>query len=214
MEEINKLYNLRRDFDQGVLKEEDMHADPLIAFNEWLNHAIEHIEVDATAMVLSTVVKDQVSSRVVLLKDTNKKGLVFFSNYGSRKGKELEVNKKAALLFFWKEFDRQVRIEGTVKKTSAAESDRYFYRRPYESRIAASVSNQSELIENRLVLDAQFSQMKTEMKEEQVVRPDDWGGYVLVPNYFEFWQGRSNRLHDRICYKKSKKSWNKYRLAP
>lgn len=214
MEEINKLYNLRREFAQGRLKEEEMNDDPMVTFNEWLNHAIEHIEVDATAVILSTVIKDQVSSRVVLLKDTNKKGLVFFSNYGSRKGKELEANKKAAILFYWKEFDRQVRIEGIVKKTSETESDRYFYRRPLESRISASVSNQSEVVENRLVFDALFNQMKNELKESQVVRPNDWGGYILIPKYFEFWQGRTNRLHDRICYKKSKNSWTKFRLAP
>lgn len=214
MKEINKLYNLRREFDQSQMNEKEMSADPMQTFEDWLNYAIENVEVDATAMVLSTVMNDQVSSRVLLLKDTSKKGLVFFSNYNSRKGQELEENKKAAMLFFWKELDRQVRIEGIVRKTSKAESNRYFNRRPPESRLAAVVSNQSEVVENRLAFDALFNERKNEIKKENIARPEHWGGYILQPTYFEFWLGRTNRLHDRICYKKNTTGWEKLRLAP
>jgi pyridoxamine 5'-phosphate oxidase len=214
MEEINKLYNLRREFDQGEMNEEKLHKNPMQAFDEWLNYAIEHIEVDATAMVLSTVLDDQVSSRVLLLKETNRHGLVFFSNYNSRKGLELKENNKAAILFFWKELDRQVRIEGIVKRTSAKESDNYFNRRPLESRLSAAVSNQSKIIADRKILDESFKDLRLKTKDQELERPEHWGGYVLIPDYFEFWQGRKNRLHDRICYKKNQKSWVKFRLAP
>ncbi len=214
MEEINRLYNLRREFDQGQLNEENLHENPMQTFDEWLDYAIEHIEVDATAMVLSTVLNNQVSSRVVLLKETNKGGLVFFSNYNSRKGVELQENNKAALLFFWKELDRQVRIEGVVKKTTAKESDDYFNRRPLESRLSAVVSNQSQVIKNRKVLDESFKELRHKVKDEDLKRPEHWGGYILIPEYFEFWQGRKNRLHDRFCYKKNQKSWDRFRLEP
>ena len=214
MEEINRLYNLRREFDQGQLNEENLHKNPMQTFDEWLNDAIEHIEVDATAMVLSTALNNEVSSRVVLLKETNKRGLVFFSNYNSKKGVDLKENNKAAILFFWKELDRQVRIEGIVKRTSAKESDNYFNRRPLESRLSAAVSNQSEIIKDRKILDESFKELRDKTKDQELKRPEHWGGYVLIPDYFEFWQGRKNRLHDRICYKKNQKSWDKFRLEP
>ena len=166
-------------------------------------------------MILATADnKARPSVRVVLLKGISNKGITFFTNYKSRKGKELLQNSSAALLFYWRELERQVRIEGKIKKISRAESQKYFDSRPVESRIAAWASEQSKKIPDRKYLENKFDEFEQRFFDKKIPLPPDWGGFRLVPDYFEFWQGRENRLHDRICYKKSKRSWKIFRLAP
>ena len=170
---------------------------------------------EVNAMTLATAsTNGKPSARIVLLKDYNEQGFVFFSNYESHKGKELAVNANAALVFFWKEIERQIRIEGTAEKISAAESDAYFLSRPEGSRIGAWASPQSTVIESRSLLEKNVNHFKQEFKNS-IPRPPHWGGYRVMPDLIEFWQGRSNRLHDRIQYTKtSGGSWKVDRLAP
>jgi pyridoxamine 5'-phosphate oxidase len=148
------------------------------------------------------------------MKGIDKRGLLFFTNYDSRKGKELLHNARASLLFFWAQLERQVRIEGKVKKISRSESQKYFDSRPIESRIAAWASNQSKKISGREYIEERYFEFREKFSGKKIPVPNNWGGYILVPDYFEFWQGRENRLHDRISYKKTKGIWKIFRLAP
>ena len=215
MEEKNGLYGIRREYDRVFLDEQSMNENPVLEFQKWLKEAIQLIKEDAIAMVLSTVSKDgNPSSRIVLLKQASESGFTFFTNYESRKGLELKENSNAALLFYWKELDRQVRIEGTVSKTSEQISEEYFNSRPVDSRISAITSRQSRSVENRAKLEELFYRLKHDEQRKKLKRPPHWGGYVLRPDMIEFWQGRPNRLHDRIVYQKNENIWERIRLAP
>lgn len=215
MQSRMSINNLRREYKLNKLSEETVNKNPFAQFEEWFKEVLKVGLIEPNAMILATVDKKaKPSVRVVLLKGLSKKGFTFFTNYKSRKGKNLTENYTASLLFFWAELERQVRIEGKIKKISKAESQKYFNTRPIESRLAAWASEQSEIIPGRDYLEARFQIFKRQFKGKQIPLPPDWGGFRLVPEYFEFWQGRENRLHDRICYLKNKKHWKIVRLAP
>ena len=215
MQERKSIKNLRREYKLNKLSEKTVKQDPLNQFEKWFKEVLKVGLIEPNAMILATVDKKaKPSVRVVLLKGLSKKGFTFFTNYKSRKGKNLTENSAASLLFFWAELERQVRIEGKIIKISKVESQKYFNTRPIESRLAAWASEQSEIIPGREYLEARFQIFKRQFKGKKIPVPPDWGGYILVPEYFEFWQGRESRLHDRICYKKVKRNWNIFRLAP
>jgi pyridoxamine 5'-phosphate oxidase len=211
---VNSFANIRKDYLKNTLDEKQIHKDPLVQFHQWLSDAINSGIEEPTAMVLSTVSeKGFPSSRMVLLKDADEKGFVFFTNYSSRKGKHLFHNPNAALLFFWKEMERQVRIEGSINKIAEVDSDAYFNSRPEESQINAIISPQSDKITDRNYLEQSVTDFIKSKKE--IKRPEHWGGYILKPKYYEFWQGRQGRLHDRITFCKSRShDWKINRLAP
>lgn len=215
MKNSKSINNLRREYKLNKLSEETVQKNPFNQFEIWFDEVMKVGLIEPNAMILATAdYKARPSVRVVLLKGLNKNGFTFFSNYTSRKGKNLTENSSASLLFFWVELERQVRIEGIIKKISRAESKKYFNTRPLKSRLAAWTSEQSEMIPSREYLDAKFQIFKREFKGRQIPLPPDWGGFRLVPDYFEFWQGRENRLHDRICYRKIKTGWKIFRISP
>jgi pyridoxamine 5'-phosphate oxidase len=200
-----------------ILIEKDINPDPLLQFKEWLEEAINKKLNFPDAMHLSTADKfGRPSGRIVLYKGFDVRGFSFFTNYESRKGMQLTENNQAAITFFWSELYRQVRIEGKVFRLSAAESDSYFDSRPAESRVSAIASRQSGIVESREILEAEVKEIEQKIKGQKLRRPAGWGGYYLSPDYFEFWQGREHRLHDRISYTKIKKgnSWKIERLYP
>ena len=209
------IAGIRREYSLHSLNESDVAANPIEQFNEWWKNAIESEILEVNAMTLATSDKDgKPSARIVLLKGFDEHGFVFFTNYQSNKAKALEENPKAALIFFWKEIERQIRIEGIVEKVSEEESDAYFFSRPEGSRIGAWASPQSKVISNRKILEDNVQKYTAEFKNS-IPRPPHWGGYRVMPDLIEFWQGRSNRLHDRIQYTKTGKgSWKVERLAP
>ncbi len=211
----SEIAALRKDYRLQTLNEEDVAANAIEQFSRWWNEAVKSDIDEVNAMTLATVDEDEMpSARIVLLKGFDERGFVFFTNYNSAKGKAIAHNPKAALVFFWKELERQIRIQGDVEKVSDAESDEYFNSRPVGSRIGAWASPQSEVISNRHVLEDNVAKLTTEMKEG-VPRPYYWGGYRIKPASIEFWQGRSNRLHDRIKYSlEGDGSWKRVRLAP
>jgi pyridoxamine 5'-phosphate oxidase len=203
----------RRDYLGTPLLEDGAGEDPLALFMAWFQ-AAEPVEADATAMVLATAGRDgQPSARLVLLKELDARGLTFFSNYESRKGEELAANDRASLLFYWRSLDRQVRVEGRVARITAAESDAYFESRPLESRWSAYASPQSSPIAGRVELEERVDEVRRQFGDA-VPRPASWGGYRLTPHAYEFWQGRPNRLHDRLRYERRDGGWNRIRLAP
>lgn len=210
------ISSLRNNYILHSLDEEDTGDDPLLFFSKWMAEAIKAEAVEPTAMVLSTVKDhDRVSSRIVLLKGLEKGEFRFFTNYLSNKGKQIETNPSGSLLFFWKELERQVRIEGFIHKLTPEESTVYFDSRPWESRVGAIISPQSMVIENRAFLENLYIEKGEEyVKSGKVSRPDHWGGYALKPDLIEFWQGRTSRLHDRIQFRISDNRWIKERLAP
>ncbi len=211
----NAVADIRKDYRLKTLNETEVATHPLTQFNTWWQEAI-HSDIDeVNAMTLATVNKEgHPSARIVLLKSFDKNGFLFFTNYDSDKGKQLADNSHAALVFFWKELERQVRIEGIVTKTSAADSDAYFHSRPLGSQIGAWASDQSRVIPGRAVLDENVEKY-TKQFGNTVQRPPHWGGYCVKPVRVEFWQGRSNRLHDRIVYTaQPDNSWKIERLAP
>lgn len=209
------LRNLRYDYTKGELDESDVSPDPIEQFAVWLEAALAAGLTEPYGMTLSTVGENgRPSSRVVLLRGFSAEGLIFYTNYRSRKGRELEAHPYAALNFWWPPLERQVRIEGRVEKVSAEESDAYFASRPYESQAASASSPQSEPIPSREVL-LQWIEQTKQRYPTQVPRPPHWGGYRLVPDYFEFWQGRKSRIHDRLAYTPEPDgSWKITRLAP
>lgn len=212
--QMNKnIQNLRVNYTKFKLLEKNLPDNPLILFSKWFNQLLKSNITEPNAMVLSTSLKDKPSSRVVLLKYFDEQGFTFFTNYDSRKGKELRANNKAALLFYWMDFERQVRIEGEIIKVSDEISDEYFNSRPLASRYSALASNQSKIIPDKKILIRKIKQLE-KLYGDKPPRPKNWGGLKLIPNYFEFWQGRPNRLHDRICYKKVKNIWKVFRLSP
>ena len=197
------------------LNEISINKNPFIQFTKWYESILNSNLNEPTAMMLSTAdVNGNSSARIVLLKEFDDSGFVFYTNYESRKGKDLNKNPKAALNFFWDEPARQIRIEGAVEKISRETSKKYFSSRPRESQIGAWVSAQSSEVPNRDFLENKYVELEEKFGSEEIPLPDFWGGYRVTPNYFEFWQGRENRLHDRICYKKENDEWKIFRLAP
>jgi pyridoxamine 5'-phosphate oxidase len=208
------LANIRNDYQLNILSEKDVLKNPIEQTNKWLEEALHHKITEPTAMNLSTVsANGRPSSRIVLLKEIASDGFVFFTNYDSKKGHELANNPYAAITLFWKELERQIRIEGKIQKITAAESDHYFYSRPLGSRIGAIVSPQSQVIADRAELETQ-AKILEDYSEDLLRRPENWGGYKLLPDYIEFWQGRSNRLHDRLAFCLENNNWSLKRLAP
>jgi pyridoxamine 5'-phosphate oxidase len=213
---LANIADLREDYRLKSLDFTDVHPHPFPQFETWFQEARDAQILEPNAMVLATVADGKPSARVVLLKGLTTEGFVFFTNYTSRKGMELADNPHAALCFNWLDLQRQVRIEGVIEKISEADSDAYFNSRPFGSRIGAWASPQSQIIPNRSILEENLVEYtKKYQNTEGVPRPSHWGGYVLLPTLIEFWQGRSSRLHDRICYtKKENEGWEMVRLAP
>ncbi len=210
-----ELHSIRKQYARGVLDERHVHPDPFTQMEFWVSEAIRSDCEEPTAMVLSTVGAGmRPSSRVVLMKGLDQEGITFFTNYESRKGQQLQENPQASLLFFWPELERQIRIEGTVMKVAAEESDAYFESRPEASRISAVISPQSAEIPNRERLEERRRTADGGPRSAVISRPSYWGGYRLQPDYFEFWQGRENRLHDRIAFRQEAHGWKIFRLAP
>ncbi|RCS56475.1 pyridoxamine 5'-phosphate oxidase [Parvibium lacunae] len=209
------LTHLRQDYRQAALNEEDVAADPLQQFDHWFSQALKSNLPEPYAMTLATANQQgQPSARIVLLRGYDEQGLLFFTNYQSRKGHELAQNAHAALLFYWAELERQVRIEGQVRFASTEESDRYYASRPVGNRLGAWASPQSQAIPSRQFLEEREAQFRAQYGDEPP-RPKHWGGYRLQPTQFEFWQGRPSRLHDRINYSLSQRGqWLIERLAP
>lgn len=209
------LARLRRNYTGRGLAESDAPDDPMALFSTWLYEAVDAELVEPNAMILATCGPDgRPSARTVLLKNFDAQGLVFFSNYASRKGRELDSNPQASLLFLWKELERQIRVDGTVRKLSATDSDLYFESRPYEARIGALASPQSAPIPSRAVIEEAFARLMAEHQGKPIARPAHWGGYRLKPDSIEFWQGRPNRLHDRLLFSRAGAGWTRQRLAP
>jgi pyridoxamine 5'-phosphate oxidase len=209
------IANIRTDYSLKALSEADVKADAIDQFTQWWNEALKSDIDEVNAMTLATSDKTgQPSARIVLLKDYTSKGFVFFTNYESLKGNQLAENPAACLLFFWKELQRQVRIDGIVEKVAADESDAYFNSRPEGSRIGAWTSPQSKVIDDRNYLENRYLEFTEKFKEGKIDRPPHWGGYIVKPTRIEFWQGRASRLHDRILYTKINSNWKIERLAP
>ena len=208
------LKRLRHKYIRKGLNEKDISKNPFEQFSLWFKEAFELKLLSADAMTLATASPGgKPSARIVLLKSFDENGFVFYTNYNSRKAEELERNPNAALLFFWEELRRQIRIEGKAEKISHEESEKYFRTRPYESRLSAWASGQSSVIPGRETLEKKFQEYKKQFGED-VPLPEFWGGYRLIPDSVEFWQGRENRLHDRIRFTKTGKEWKIERLAP
>ncbi|MGB0882918.1 MAG: pyridoxamine 5'-phosphate oxidase [Vicingaceae bacterium] len=212
---VNYLNEIRRDFSGRPLTEALVDKNPIEQYGVWFEEAVNAQLLDPYAMSLTTVSDEgQPSTRIVYMRGIENEGFVFYTNYNSTKGKDLEVNNKVALNFFWGELERQVRVEGLVEKVSADVSDAYFNKRPRESQIGAWASSQSEEIENRKQLEEQVAFYTEKFKGVDVPRPSHWGGYVVKPVKVEFWQGRPSRLHDRIIYTKKGNSWSLSRVSP
>lgn len=209
------LADLRLNYEKGALDEATLPEDPLQLLKLWLDDAIAAGVVEPNAMTLATVSADgQPSARTVLLKGFDGRGFSFFTNYNSRKGRELSANPKAALTIYWKERERQVCVRGTVSLLSRGESDDYFQGRPYGSQIGAWVSEQSERIPGRAWLEDRERQLLAKYPEGNVPLPPNWGGYLLSPHEMEFWQGRPSRLHDRFLFERDGDRWTRCRLSP
>ena len=212
---MNSIADIRKDYKLRSFLEEEAASNPFVQFTEWWNDAMASNIDEVNAMTLATVNTDgKPSARIVLLKGMSEEGYEFYTNYESDKAKEIANNNNVAIVFFWKELERQIRIEGTAKKTTENISDAYFNSRPVESRIGAWSSPQSKIIPSREILEQNVIVNKIKFEGNEITRPIFWGGYLVEPVLFEFWQGRSNRLHDRIEYVKNEKEWIKRRLAP
>lgn len=210
-----KLAAMREDYQKGGLSEADVGGDPIAQFKHWLDAAIEGGVYEPNAMTLATVDKDgKPSARIVLLKGLDERGLAFYTNKESRKGEHLAANSNAALTFWWGPLERQVRFEGTITDVEAAEADAYYASRPPGSRIGAWASPQSRVVPSRDVLDQAEQDFSEKFANDEPPRPPHWGGYRLVPDRVEFWQGRRSRLHDRLCYRLVGGEWRIERLAP
>lgn len=215
MNHFRNLTDIRRDYGELSLSEDSVLQDPIAQFKLWFEQVLKQETNDPTAMVLSTV--DQLGhpdSRVVLLKGLAQGHFIFYTNYQSTKAKQLEDNPYAALNFYWPQMARQVRVRGCIKKTSEEESDAYFYTRPHKSKLSAIISPQSQEIANREILEKALNDLIEKHGQDPVLRPIHWGGYLLFPDEIEFWQGRDNRLHDRIHYQRQEELWLRCRLAP
>lgn len=211
-----EIQNIRNEYHAASLSEKDSDNDPIKQFDKWFNEALESQQHEPTAMTLATATNDgRPSARIVLMKGFNNEGFSFYTNYLSRKGKEIAKNPLGALTFFWGSLERQVRIEGTIEKLSKEESEKYFHSRPKGSQVGAVASPQSQEIDDRTELETKWQELDAQYANKEIPKPAYWGGYILKPRMIEFWQGRPSRLHDRILYKKvDNKNWKKVRLAP
>ena len=211
----DNIYNQRIDYSKNdFLDENRLPNNPFELFTGWYEVALKKVHPDPNAMILSTLCVDKPRSRVVLLKNLDEKGFIYFTNYNSAKVQETNTNENASLTFFWRNLERQIRVEGKVEKVTKKESDDYFMSRPEGSRIGAWASPQSKEITSRKEIEDAVDAIKNKFDGKEVTRPQNWGGLRLVPTYFEFWQGASNRLHDRIVYEFVNGMWKKKRLAP
>lgn len=211
----NQIAALRKEYSSSSLSENDILPDPVLQFEKWFREAIDAKVTHPDAMTLATATPQGIpDARTVLLKGIKAGAFIFYTNYQSAKGQQLSANAAATLLFFWGDLERQVRIKGSVVKLSDADSDAYFSTRPLGAQLAASISPQSQVVPNRDWLEQQVESKRHELSGKAVARPMHWGGYLLTPHEFEFWQGREDRLHDRLRYKKSNGSWIIERLAP
>ncbi len=209
------INSLRKEYKRGELKDDSVHPDPVIQFRKWFDQAVHADIDDVNAVTLATASKDgKPSARIVLLKAFTNEGFTFFTSYEGRKSQELLENPYASLVIFWKELERQVRVEGRVEKVSTKESDKYFDSRSVESRISAIVSPQSQEIPSRRYIEELWINKLKELNEKKIPRPKNWGGYSTIPEKIEFWQGRPNRLNDRILYTLVDDEWKISRLAP
>lgn len=210
-----QLEEIRREYKQAELNENTIAKSPFEQFRKWMNEAMSADIRDATAMSLVSISTDGFpQTRIVLLKDYGPAGFTFFTNYNSEKGKNIAANRKVSLHFFWSDLERQIRISGLASKTNKDISNKYFYSRPLESQVAAVISEQSSVISSRKLLDTSFDKLLAELNGANPNCPENWGGYIVEPLKFEFWQGRESRLHDRIVYEKEKQIWITKRLAP
>ena len=216
MDDLKKhIQVLREDFMKGTLSESEIDRQPALQFRHWLKQAVDGQLIEVQAMNLATVSPEgKPSARMVYLREFEHDQYWFYTNYGSKKGQQLDENPHAALTFFWPELERQIRIEGTIEKADAAKSDAYYNARPYESKIGAWASHQSHVLRSRDELDQKVSELKAAYGPENIARPSFWGGFVLKANYYEFWQGRKSRLHDRICYTLDNMDLHISRIAP
>jgi len=216
MEDLRLYINkLRHDFSKSSLTEKEVNPDAILQFEKWFKEAVDAKVNEPNAMTVSTAdEKGKPSARILLLRNFGKNGFVFYTNYNSRKGEEISKNPQCALLFFWPELERQIRIEGVLEKQNSSDSDIYFNTRPRGSKLGAWSSPQSKVVSNREELDKAYEMMSNKFPNEEVPRPEFWGGYILKPDTIEFWQGRPSRMHDRILYTNNGKSWKIERLAP
>lgn len=210
------IQNLRQEYRSATLSEKEVAPDPISQFSKWFSEALASSLTEPNAMTLATATADgKPSARIMLLKGFEEKGFVFYTNYLSRKGQEITKNPVAALVFFWQELERQVRIEGILEKIDEKESEKYFHSRPRGSQIGAHASPQSREISGREVLQKNLQQLEEKYKEGvEIPKPPHWGGYIVKPTFVEFWQGGQGRLHDRIAYRLENNNWNIIRLAP
>ncbi len=215
MIENTEIQDIRTNYKQKSLDVKDVSICPFDQFDRWFNEMMKVELIEPTAFILATADKNaKPSSRALLMKGYDGAGFFFYSNYESRKGRELAENKQASMLFFWPELERQIRIEGKVKKISEDESFSYFKTRPFKSKVGAWASNQSTVINGRMTIIKKFFQYLIKFHSKNIPLPPYWGGYKLIPESFEFWQGRENRLHDRVSYRLEKENWIIERLSP
>lgn len=212
---MKKLSDIREHYNKGYLLRSELLDDPYLQFDLWMKQAIDSECLHPTAVNLATVDADlRPSTRIVLLKEVSDEGFVYFTNYNSQKGRELEQSNYACLNFFWAELERQVRISGKVKKVESVKSDEYFHSRPRESQLGAWASAQSSIVHQGEDLQENYRQLEKKHEGKVIPRPEHWGGYVLMADKIEFWQGRSNRMHDRYLYTQHKGAWVIEQLAP
>ncbi|MES2561012.1 MAG: pyridoxamine 5'-phosphate oxidase [Bacteroidota bacterium] len=209
------IANLRVDYSLQSFDEKDLKNNPFDQFAQWMEDAIKAEVNEPNAMTLATVKEDgSPAARIVLLKGFDERGFTFYTNYDSNKGQEIQSNHKVALVFCWLELQRQVRVEGIATRVSAAESDAYFKSRPYGSQVGAHASPQSTSLQSRAELENMYAHFEKLFKEEPIMRPEHWGGFIINPHKIEFWQGRTSRLHDRFLFTKQGNNWDSQRLAP